>query len=173
MGKLSNTNTPVSALWLMAESIPNFTNAMCKGHSKPLWDYQLNDDEKLVARGRRHNKAIKLCRLCDHQDECYLWAVNNKMQGVWGGRVLVPDGRVYLRCQHCVRPMIRSRYQKPPRGFRNRRTDTVCVSCHTYLAKKNERLAKRAKRREDDLARVERREARLAKKMMTTESASL
>lgn len=144
MGK--RKSLPISALWGGISEIPDFPNAKCKGNLKALWDFQLNDREKLVARGRRHNKAIKLCRSCDHKDLCHSWAVDNQMQGVWGGVVLVPDGRTYLRCEPCGKPMIKSRYQKPPWGFRNRHDDKMCTMCHAYRQKKAEREKNRRSR---------------------------
>lgn len=125
----------VSSFWDEISGFPDFPNASCSGNKKPLWDFQTSDNEKYVARSRRHNKAIRICKTCVHQRECFMWGVKHGMQGVWGGQVLVPRGRSYFRCKYCSKPMIKSRYQKPPCGFRNCHSIDVCVGCHAHRAK--------------------------------------
>ncbi|QEM41587.1 WhiB family transcription factor [Gordonia phage Forza] len=119
----------MSNFWREVDYFPDFPRALCKGSTKPLWDFQLNDQEKLIARGRRHDKAIRICGKCVHADACFSWGYKNGMHGVWGGQVLTPNGRTYLRCTNCGKAMIKSRFQKPPRGFRNRHSNSVCTRC--------------------------------------------
>lgn len=141
-GPIRRASTRVAVMsnfWRSSADIPHFPQAQCKFAKKPLWDFQVHDKERSAARSRRHSRAIKICKTCDHKSECLLWGVTHEMHGVWGGKVLVPFGRRYLRCDDCDLPMIKSRYQKPPRGFRNRHTDTQCVECFTRSDKRSER----------------------------------
>lgn len=126
----------VSNFWNELADFPDFPQALCKNYQKPLWDFQLNEQEKHISRARRHNKAMKVCRQCVHQNDCYNWGYAHEMHGIWGGKVLIPLGRSYLRCASCNYPMVQSRYQKPPWGFRNRMTDTECTGCAAYKARK-------------------------------------
>ncbi|QGF20297.1 WhiB family transcription factor [Gordonia phage Sixama] len=123
-----------SNIWRLVDNFPDFPQSLCKGYPKPLWDFQLNEQERLIARGRRHDKAIRICKQCVHAEACFTWGIRNEMHGVWGGQVLIPGGRAYLRCRSCGKAMIKSRYQKPPRGFRNRYSNDICTRCATATA---------------------------------------
>lgn len=119
----------LSRIWTVGAASPVLPDAKCKGNTKPLWDFQVSDAEKPLVRSRRHNKAIAICGLCPERDRCLAWGIANEMSGVWGGVVLVPNGRSYLRCDTCGYAMIRSRYQLPPRGFRNMDNNNRCMIC--------------------------------------------
>ena len=122
-------NPAPSMIWKDVDDFPNFPMALCRASKHPLWDFQINDSERYLPRSRRHNKAIRICKKCIHAEACFLWGTENEMQGVWGGKVLIPNGRSYFRCEVCGYAMIKSRFQKPPRGFRNRYSNTLCTIC--------------------------------------------
>ena len=118
-----------SVIWGDLENFPDFPKALCRASKRPLWDFQINDSERYLPRSRRHNKAIRICKKCVHADDCLLWGTKHEMQGVWGGKVLIPNGRSYFRCEKCGYAMVKSKFQKPPRGFRTRHSNTLCVVC--------------------------------------------
>jgi len=62
--------------WLLPD-FPHWPDAACKGLSPVLWD--------IDSKRWQWREGARICGTCPVQDACYTYAVDNKMDGVWGG----------------------------------------------------------------------------------------
>ena len=124
-----------TVIWssLTALEFPKFPQAACASRDPMLWDYD-NESvaESYVSRGRRHDKAIRVCNGCPHRQSCEDFARKFDLNGVWGGKLFVPVNRRFLRCSRCNKSMLLKPRKKLPRNFRNKHTDELCFQCHSY-----------------------------------------
>lgn len=115
----------------MGSTIPFLPNAACKKHPDPMWDFEMDDviPESVDQRAARHMRAKRVCAGCPDQVDCFLWATQNEVYGVWGQEVFVPPGIAYHRCKNCGIGLIRSRRRLPPPGLANPGREGYCAGC--------------------------------------------
>lgn len=79
--------------------------AACTGHDPELWfpkpaNPHSTRKEAAAAKLRRleqETKAKAICATCPVRQECYEHAMNNDVQGIWGGTTETERGRTPLR----------------------------------------------------------------------------
>ena len=90
-------------------SIPEMPNAACRGQETNLF-FLLNSSKDHASRKKfveQTEKAIGICRGCQHQMECLEYALVAEPYGVWGGAT--DAERQYLRQKYkieCVREVV-------------------------------------------------------------------
>jgi WhiB family transcriptional regulator, redox-sensing transcriptional regulator len=72
-----------------------FENPLCAEIGLDLYykDEDVEDDRALVH--GEQQKAIEMCKTCEHLSDCAEWGINRERWGVWGG--LTPRERRNIR----------------------------------------------------------------------------